>query len=258
MINQRHLEKGCVLLFVVALLYTTASAKPPSEEDISIYARACSIGAANTYSDETEFRVALGVLKRKALGEGEVLSKSSIEDLKQEFPGLKGEKSRLQALTLYQDCLFRYIEKFHSGTDTEPTATFSPEIPDERRRELLFLVDRLDEWKQTMKLAVSILPKKYYDKKSGTSINLRADRRVAEIDTYQPYEMFREASGEFDFSNLTNNDLAILCQIWQREITNYYKFHQQYKTKFPTLPDYWWWPYLEEEKRICNSATAAR
>ena len=258
MISQRYLEKGCVLLFVIALLCTTASAKPPSEEDISIYARACSIGAANTYSDETEFRVALGVLKRKALGEGKVSSKSSIADLKREFPGLKEEKSRLQALVLYQDCLFRYIEKFHSGTDTEPTAAFSPEVPDERRRELLFLVDRLSDWKQTMKSAVSILPTKYYDKRSGTNINLRADRRVAEIDTYQPYEMFREASGEFDFSNLTNNDLAILCQIWQREISNYFYFHRQYKAKFPTLPDSWSWRHMREEKRICDSATAAR
>jgi len=250
--------KRAVLLFIVSLYCNTIYGKPPSEADINIYARACSIGAANSYSGEAEFGIALGTLKRMILGKGKISSKFSLEDFKQEFPGLKEEKSRLQALALFQDCLFRYIEKFHSGADTEPTAVFSPVIPDERRRELLFLVDRLDDWKQTMKFAISILPPMYYDKDLGTNINLHTDRRIAEIATYEPYEMFREASGEFDFSSLRNNDIAILCQIWQREITSYINFYQQYKSKFPTLPDYWWWPSMHEEKRICDSAKAIR
>ena len=114
-------------------------AAPPTSQDVDVYSSLCKIGSQTTVAVSGE----LGAISRRILaGEGR-LSASKLQD---EFPGIRDEKNRLLALQSFQDCMYRYVEKFHTasgGTESTVQIVMSPGVAAERRREIVYLANEL-------------------------------------------------------------------------------------------------------------------
>lgn len=229
-----------------------AAAAPPSQQDVDIYASLCRIGAQTTVAAGAE--LGLGAIARRILSGEAKLSASKLQD---EFPGIKDEKNRLHALQAFQDCMYRYVERFHTNGATSSagraTAVVAPDISTERRREIVYLANELDAFKRKMEKSLAALPATFYDKRDSTEKRPRDDARLVGLADFSRYKAFQAAGGGLDFSNATNNDLAILCNTYGDEINAYKAFARQY---LPLgLPPY---AATDEVRRICAAAARGR
>jgi hypothetical protein len=228
---------------------TPARAAAPTSQDVDVYSSLCKIGSQTTVVVSGE----LGVIARRILaGEGK-LSASKLQD---EFPGIRDERNRLLALQSFQDCMYRYVEKFHiaqSGTKSTSVAAVNPQVSTERRREIVYLANELESFKQKMEKAIASVPGTFYDKRDSTDKRPREDSRLVGLADFSRYKAFQSASGGLDFSNATNNDIVILCNTYASEIAEYGAFGRQYQPL--GLPPY---GSSGEVRRICVSAARGR
>lgn len=243
--------------FLLTALCTQATAAPPTQDDINVYASACKVGDAIRQEIAGGAGIELSLFARRVIG-GE--GKLSTEAIKDQFPGIKDEKNRLLVFQGYQDCLYRYVERFHSGAQTNEgktapsTSVIAPGMPPERRREILFLANQLEDFKGKMGKIVAGLPENYYDKKRATETKPKQDPHIQNLDNYNSYKAFQSPSGILDLSNVTNNDVALLCNTFSSELHSYSEFRLQYGKAF-SLPRF---VMSDEAFRICQAAARGR
>lgn len=229
---------------------------PPSQEQVDVYSSLCKIGSISKLSTEAELAAKLGFIGRRLMsGEG----KFTKEEIEKEFPDIKNEKNRLLALQSYQDCMFRYVEAFHinnkeNKNDKGSTLTFSPNVSMERKREIIFLANELENFKNTMGITIASLPEKTYDKRSSKDKYPKTDVRILDIDNYSRYKAFQTLEGIPNFSNLSNNDIALMCDTYKNEIKSYNKFWRDYRG----ILDLQTYTISKEASRICKSAKRGR
>ena len=244
---QAALPRAAAIAIVIAS--KSALSAPPSSHDVDVYSSLCKIGSQTTVVVSGE----LGAISRRILaGEGK-LSASKLQD---EFPGIRDEKKRLLALQSFQDCMYRYVDKFHmtsSGTNSSVNVAMSPGVPTERRREIVYLANELEAFKTRMASVVSSLPASFYDRRDSKDKKPREDSRLIGLSDFSRYKAFQSASGGLDFSNATNGDIVILCTTYSSEMAEYNAFSKQYKPL--SLPPY---GSSAEVKRICTSAARGR
>ena len=225
---------------------------PPTPRDVDVYASLCKIGSQTSVAISGE----LGVISRRLMAGDAKLSASKLQD---EFPGTRDEKIRLAAILSVQDCMYRYVERFHlaansSSTGSGPSASIiDPGVPVERRREIVFLANELESFKLKMSKAISMIPTTFYDKRDSTERKPKDDPRLIGLADFSRYKAFQSASGGLDFSNATNNDLALLCSTYTDEINAYKAILRQYPPL--GLPAY---APTGEAARICTSAIRGR
>jgi hypothetical protein len=275
---------------LIAALPQPSHAAPPTEKDVDTYSQLCKIGSQSTLG--VSLTADLAVIARRILAGEAKLSGSKIQD---EFPGIRDEKNRLLALQSFQDCMYRYVERFHpavaavapppvqvptpvvppkpsapappsSGGPRPPSppqqapvqvktdaSPVGPTVAPERRREIVFLANELDTFKQKMGRAIAAVPQTFYDKRDSTEKMPRGDHRLVGLADFTRYKAFQSATGGLDFSNATNNDIALLCSTYTSEILDYYHFSRQYQTL--ALPRY---DATGEARRICHAAGRGR
>lgn len=236
--------------FAAAIVFPlTTYAVPPTVPDVDVYSALCKIGSQTTVVVAGE----IGAISRRILAGEAKLSASKLQD---EFPGIRDEKNRLLALQSFQDCIYRYIDRFHPAVDSpqvRPNVNVSPNIPAERRREIVYLANELDSFKGKMARAIAAVPTSIYDKRDSTERKPKDDPRLMGLSDYSRYRAFEASSGGLDFSGATNNDLTILCNTYGDEIEAYKAFIRQYK-QF-ALPPY---APTGEVRRICRAAEIGR
>ncbi len=245
-----------VFAIVFLCLASTSHAAPPTSENVDTYSGLCKIGEAVRYELEGKAFAPLALIARRILG-GEV--KLSTEAINSQFPKIKDEKNRLIALQSYQECMYRYIERFHTPNqskveNTSSSSPVAPTIPAERRREIVYLANQLDDFKEKMKKVIVVLPEKYYDTRTSTEKKPRDDLRITNIDNYERYKTFQAATGILDFSGMTNNDISILCDTYKIEADGYYYFQREYGRAF-NLQSY---KIPKEVTRICKASKRGR
>lgn len=243
----------CLTTALFTLAASPVAAAPPNAQDVDVYSSLCKIGSQSTVVVSGE----LGAISRRILAGEAKLSASKLQD---EFPGIRDEKNRLLALQSFQDCMYRYVGKFHfsvgSGAPSVPetaTAVLNPGVSSERRREIVYLANELDTFKAKMSAAIESIPATMYDKRDSLEKKPKDDLRLVGLADFSRYKAFASASGGLDFSNATNNDLAILCNTYSDEIGQYRSFIKQYAAL--RLPGY---ASTNEVRRICKSAARGR
>lgn len=250
-------KKSCLasIMFVVMIIANwSAVAAPPSQEESDIYSSLCNTGSVTEYAlSGTAKAPIMDLIIRRTL-KGEI--RLSASELKDKFPKISDEDNLLHAMELYQDCVHRYVEHFHSGSpDTLPsTSVIAPSVPLERRREIVYFANQLDDFKLKMRNMMTDIPETYYDKKSSRETKLRNDGRIFNIDNYNRYKAFLSPSGILDFSNLTNNDIALICDILKNETKDYHSFYSNYRSAFGLQP----YSIPREALRICLAANKGR
>ena len=237
-----------VLLVVAPKL---ALAVPPTQKDVDIYSSLCKIGSQATVAMAGEGEI--GSIGRRILGGEAKLSASKLQD---EFPGIANENNRLIALQSYQDCMYRYIERFHSPESNSVLTKeiiIGPTVSSERRREIIYLANELENFKQKMSKIIQSLPPDFYDKRDSTDKKPKEDPRLIGLDDYSRYKAFHSGSGGLDFTNLKNNDVVLLCTTYMNEIASYRSFKEHYRPL--NLIEY---RTPDEVDRICSSVRAGR
>jgi hypothetical protein len=129
----------------------------------------------------------------------------------------------------------------------------NPGVSTERRREIVYLANELESFKQKMEKAIASVPGTFYDKRDSTDKKPREDSRLVGLADFSRYKAFQSASGGLDFSNATHNDIVILCNTYASEIAEYKAFGRQYQPL--GLPPY---GSSDEVRRICVSAAKGR
>lgn len=233
------------------LLWTLgAPAAPPTEYDVNTYSSLCKIGSAWNFEAGGE----LGLIGRRILsGAGEV----SVSELRDEFPGIKLEENRLLALAAYQECMYRYVKRFHAGEGEAVQETASPVAPTvlpDRRREVVFLANQLEDFKVKMASMKDDLPEAYYDKKTAREVTPTEDMRLIDLENYNRYKAFQSPSGLLDFTNISNNDLALLCDTFDLEVKEYASFYRSFRRDLRISP----YNIPKEVQRICIAAKRGR
>lgn len=248
----------CSVILLFASLCSNANAVPPTQDDINVYASACKVGDSFRREIAGDAGIELSLFARRVIGGKGKLSE---EEIKDQFPGIKDEKNRMLVIQGYQDCLYRYVESFHLGTQsndgkkTTPSASaIAPTVPPERRREILFLANQLEDFKAKMGKIMAGLPENYYDQKRATEKSPKHDPRIQNLDNYDSYKAFHSPSGILDLSNVTNNDVALLCNTFSSEINAYADFRLEYGKAF-SLPRFM---MSDEAFRICQAARRTR
>lgn len=237
-----------IALLIAPILVIAA---PPTQNDVDVYSSLCKIGSQSTVAIVGEGEI--GAIGRRILGGEAKLSASKLQD---EFPGVIDEKNRLLALQSYQDCMYRYIERFHP-TEVNLASTqgfiIGPNTSSERRREIVYLANEIENFKSKMSNVIASLPTDFYDKRDSKDKKPRNDPRLIGLDNYSHYKAFQSASGGLDFTNLTNNDLVLLCNTYIGEIDNYRNFKSQYDPL--NLIGY---GASDEARRICSAVERGR
>lgn len=233
------------LLFVV-FLSTMVRAAPPTQDDVNIYSGLCRTGSLGKYELSGE----MGIIGRRLIG-GQ--AKLSAEAIKDEFPGINDEKNRLFAIQAFQDCIYRYVERFHPRIESnQPSqSVVTPSLPSERRREIVFLANQLEDFKNQMERMKASLPETYYDKNTSIEKKPKDDPHIFNLENYSRYKAFQTPDGILDFSNVSNSDIAILCDTYQSEVRSYYSFWSNYSRPF-VLSQY---RIPGEVSRICSAAS---
>jgi hypothetical protein len=236
------------LLFVV-FVTTMARAAPPTQDDVTIYSGLCRTGSL----DKQELSGEMGIIGRRLLA-GQ--AKLSAEAIKDEFPGIKDEKNRLIAIQSFQDCTYRYVERFHPRIESnQPSqSVVTPSLPSERRREIVFLANQLEDFKNQMDRMKASLPETYYDKRTSIEKKPKDDPNIFDLENYNRYKAFQTPDGILDFSNVSNSDIAILCGTYQSEVQSYNGFRNNYSRAF-VLSQY---RIPGEVSRICRAAERGR
>lgn len=235
------------LLFVCAWS-TTGMAEPPTQEDVNIYAALCKTGSLSKYDVSAE----AGLISRRLLSGAAKLSEASLKD---EFPGIKEEKNRIILIQGFQDCVYRYVERFHPQSEPKANAAGPPSqlaasIPPERRREIVFLANQIEDFKKIMEKTKDGVPERYYDANDSTEKFPKKDTNILDLENYNRYKAFQTPSGIPDFSNVTKSDVAIICNTFSTEVQSYYNFRNGWY-RVITLPEY---QLSDEVQRICNAA----
>jgi hypothetical protein len=245
-------------LALLVLAATNATATPPSQDDVNIYSSLCKIGTSNTYALGGEVSGVLGLIARRLLSGEAKLEAGAISN---QMPDIKDEKNRLLALQSYQDCMYRYVDRFHASVqpkDSQQTlshpSAVAPTVSLERRREIIFLANELEDFKNRMKKVTASLPETYYDKTTSTQKRPRDDTRILTLDNYSRYKAFQSPTGIPDFSNVSNSDIAILCDTFHSEVKSYYDFSRDYGRAFGLQP----YGLAKEVSRICTAARRGR
>lgn len=196
----------------------------------------------------------MGLIGRRILaGEGEV----SASHLQDEFPGIKLEENRLLALAAFQECMYRYVKRFHPSegeTAQETKSLVAPTVLPDRRREIVFLANQLEDFKVKMASIKEDLPEAYYDKKTATEIRPTGDMRLIDLENYKRYKAFQSSSGLLDFTNISNNDLALLCDTFDLEAQEYRSFYNSFRSDLRISP----YKIPREVQRICKAAKRGR
>jgi hypothetical protein len=223
-------------------------AEPPTQEDVNVYAALCKTGSLSKYDVSAE----AGLISRRVLSGAAKLSAASLKD---EFPGIKEEKNRLILIQGLQDCVYRYVERFHpqiapKATPASPPPQLAPSIPPERRREIVFLANQIEDFKKIMEKTKEEVPERYYDARDTTEKFPKKDTNLLDLENYNRCKAFQTPSGIPDFSNVTKNDVAIICNTFSTEVKSYYKFRNSW-SRVIALPGY---QISNEVQRICNAA----
>lgn len=236
------------------LLFNTVTAAPPSQDEVNVYSSLCKIGKLKDY----ELNLEMGLIGRRLIAGG---GKFSNKDLQQEFPGIKDEKNRLLALEAYQDCMYQYVTRFHPAVSSEASASkvpsdtvFSPTVPIERKREIIFLANELENFKNQMENMKSALPDNYYDKRDSKEKYPKKDQRIIDLDNYKRYKAFQTPSGVPNFSNMSNNDIVLFCDAYSNEVNSYYYFQREFGKVLGLQP----YKQSPEVKRICKASKRGR
>lgn len=254
-VSVRHL--AVITAAAGLLLCSRPFAATPTAQDVDVYSSLCKIGSETTFGVAGELGAILGAIARRILAGEAKLSASKLQD---EFPGIRDEKNRLLALQSFQDCMYRYVERFHAAAGSAQPARSSgasvivgPNVSAERRREIVFLANELESFKQKMSKGLAAVPATFYDKRDSTEKRPREDQRLIGLADFSRYKAFQAASGGLDFSNATNNDIVILCDTYGDEVAAYHAFNRQYHPL--GLPAY---SSTNEVRRICGAAARGR
>lgn len=235
------------LPLLLGLLITPVMADPPTQEDVNTYTALCKTGSLSKYDVNAE----ASLISRRLLSGS---AKLSGEALKDEFPGIKDEKNRMSLIQGLQDCMYRYVERFHPRIEPKEKPTtplqLAPSVAPEQRREILFLVNQLEDFKGKMEKTKERIPERYYDPNDSTEKFPRKDPRLLELETYNRYKAFQSPSGIPDFSNVVKRDIAIICDTFFTEVRDYNSFRNDWRNIFD-LNQY---STQEEVNRICNAA----
>jgi hypothetical protein len=246
---------SCIPLSTLAPL-APAFAAPPAVQDVEVYLSLCRVGSQTTFTGVAGLDLDLNRLLTKRLLGGEAkLSGSKLTD---EFPKISDEKNLMSAIRSFQDCVYRYVERFHAaaapGASSSPnSAIVGPNVSPERRREIVYLANELDSFKQKMIRTTTSLPATFYDKRSSTERRPKDDPRLIGLADYSRYRAFESATGGLDFSNATNSDLVLLCSTYFEELNDYNAFARQYQPL--QLPAY---AAVAEVRRMCAAASRGR
>lgn len=247
-----------LLIVVFCCSASLAYSDPPTSENVDTYAGLCKIGNSDRYELEAKVSAPLALIARRILAGEAKLSAGAITD---NFPNIKDENNRLIALQSYQDCMYRYVERFHitsekneDGKRAISTSPISPSVPTERRREIVFLANQLEDFKEKMKKVIETIPNEYYDTRMSIKKKPREDQRIVGIDNYKRYRAFQTATGTLDFSGMTNNDISLLCDTFQAEAKGYFSFQREYSRVF-NIQQY---RISKEVSRICAAANRGR
>lgn len=242
-----YLPRAFILFFVLNLGVECALAEAPNQEDVSLYAALCKTGSLSKIDVSAE----AGLISRRLLS-GE--AKLSTESLQDEFPGIKSEKNRIILIQGFQDCVYKYVERFHPQTEPKvsnaPPSQLAPSIPPERRREIVFFANQIEDFKKIMEKTKENIPERYYDSNDSTEKFPKKDTNLLDLETYNRYKAFQSPSGIPDFSNLTKNDVAIICNTFYTEVQNYINFKYNWR-QVVSLPEY---GVSAEVERICKAA----
>lgn len=242
-----------------SILYLTglpdAQATAPTAQDVDVYTSLCRIGSEATGTLTAE----IGAVSRRILA-GQL--KLAASDLQDSFPGIKNEQNRLLALQSFQDCMYRYVDRFHlaasaaksdGATTAASSVVLDPAVPPERRREIVYLASELESFKGKMAAVARSLPETYYDKRDSSQKRPRDDARMFGLADYRRYKPFEASGGGLNFAEATNNDLALLCSAYGDEVQQYQSFAMAY---YPlSLPQY---NVTGETLRLCEAARRGR
>ena len=228
----------------------SAYAAPPTREDIDVYTSLCRIGSAWNFDAGGE----LGLIGKRILaGQGEV----AVSELRDEFPGISLEENRLVALTAFQECMYRYVERFHPGQSAEfqqRQSVVGPESLPDRRREIVFVANQLEDFKKKMARVKASLPESHYLKRTATTVTPLEDMRLIGLENYGRYKAFQSPGGLLDFTRISNNDLALICDTFEREVSDYSAFVRDLGREFRLSP----YVMSSELRRICKAAERGR
>lgn len=231
-----------------------ARAAAPSAQDVDVYTSLCRIGSQVTGTLTAE----IGAVSRRILAGQAKLAASGLQD---SFPGINNEQNRLLALQSFQDCMYRYVDRFHpaagapkpEGGSASTPVLLDPAIPPERRREIVYLASELASFKGKMAAVTRSLPETYYDTRDSRQKRPRDDARLFGLVDYQRYRPFEASGGGLSFAEATNNDLALLCSAYGDEVQQYQSFAMDY---YPLkLPQY---NMTGETRRVCDAARRGR
>lgn len=243
-------------VFIISIIFVLVLPKslfaiPPSSKDVDVYSSLCRTGFLNKFTIDGE----VGLISRR-LTKGE--AKLSSEAILDEFPGIKNERNKLEAIQSFQDCVYRYVQHFHptknAKTAESTQSVISPSVPLERRREIIYLANQIEEFKNKMEVMKSQIPERYYDKRNSKEVKPLRDSRILNLENYSNYKAFQSADGIPDFSQLSNNDIVILCDTFNSEVTDYIKFYRDYRKVFKIEK----YKISNEISRLCNSAQQGR